>query len=125
MDKTWRVVKIISDYEIVINGGSEDNLKKGDKLEIFVEGEEMIDPISKESLGTLDGIKAYISIVDLFEKMSICKNIVTKISNIAVSLANFETQRSERLKVDPTQISGPIDEYDKIIRIGDLVRKSR
>lgn len=124
MDKIWQVVKIINDYKIVINGGSNDLLKKGDELEIFIKGEELIDPITHENLGTLDEIKAYIVIDDLFEKMSICRNAKNKPSPLFFS-PQLSNQTPDRLKVDPTQISGPTNKNDEIIRIEDLVRKAR
>lgn len=123
-EKTWKVVKIISDYEIVINGGKKDLLSRGNKLEIFVPGERLEDPETGEFLGVIDRIKAYIKVEDVFENMSVCKNAENKVTNV-LSAWYMQTGESNRLNVDPNQISGPIAEYDKTIRIGDLVRKSR
>lgn len=124
IDKTWKVVKIISDYEIVINGGKKDSLTRGSKLEIFVPGERLEDPETGEFLGVIDHIKAYIKIEDVFDSMSICKNAENKVTNV-LSAWYEQTGESNRLNVDPTQITGPIADYDKTIRIGDLVRISR
>lgn len=52
------VVKVIDDYKIVINRGSADGVKPGDKfLVYYVEPEELTDPESGESLGHLEIVR--------------------------------------------------------------------
>src|SRR5690625_401841 len=123
MVKTYRVVKIISDYLLVINAGKND-VKKGDEIEIFVPGENVIDEETGESLGTLDKIKASIEVTNVYEKMSVCKNAETKTIDLPSLMAfGFTREETKRLNVDPEQISGGLD-YENKITIGDLVRKS-
>ncbi|WP_132995779.1 hypothetical protein [Sporanaerobacter acetigenes] len=124
MNKVWKVIKIIDDYRIVINGGKNDLLKREDELEVFVEGENVIDPDTKESLGTLDIIKARLVVVDAFDRMAVCKNAETYMQNALNPLSQFQIYKHDRLKVDPAEITGPVSNIDKTIRIGDLVRKA-
>ncbi len=123
MSDIWKVIKIIDDYRIVINGGKNDSLQREDELEIFIKGEEVRDPETNEPLGTLDKIKARLVVVDLFDQMAVCKSAETFMHDMLNPIANFQTYKTSRLKVDPKQISGPTKEYDDIIRIGDLVRR--
>ena len=59
MDKEYyRVIEIIDEYSILINYGSLNGASKGDEVRIIAIGPEVIDPISKSSLGTLDKVKA-------------------------------------------------------------------
>lgn len=124
----FKVVKIVSDHEIVINAGSEDFISKGQDLEIFTPGEEVIDPETKESLGTLDNIKATVEVVNLYPKMCLCMNIQyekkkSPFDSLPI-LQNNEKKVIKRLNIDSTEISGGLDKEDSKIRIGDLVRKS-
>ena len=124
MRRTFKVIKIINEYNIVINAGSEQGLSRHDQLEIFVPGEEVLDPDTNESLGTLDFIKAYISVKDLFPKMAICENSETRSNNLLSFMDNFTVEETDRLNVETTEISGGLSGSRKI-QIGDLVRKSK
>ena len=130
MDRTYKVVKvakIIDPYTVVINAGRDTYTSPlpsvDDVWEIYSEGQEILDPETKESLGTLDFVKARIRVITVLPMMSICKNadIVTKTINLSGVL---ETSSRERLNVDNEQISGGFENVDKKVRIGDLVRKS-
>lgn len=100
-----------------------DGLSLSTKLEIFVPGSPISDPDTGEELGTLDLIKARLSIRHLSEKMCVCTNAssASSISDIAKSLALF-SGKPKRLNVDPTEISGGYPDADTTIKIGDLVR---
>ncbi len=45
--ETFKVVKIINEYSIVINAGSEQSLQLNDELEIFTPGKPVFDPRNK------------------------------------------------------------------------------
>jgi hypothetical protein len=52
------VVKVIDDYLVVINRGSDHGIKKGDAfLVYFVEGDELHDPNTGEALGHLEIVR--------------------------------------------------------------------
>jgi len=65
----------------------------------------------------------------VYEKMSVCKSDefsyvdTTAITNIAMLLATGRKER-KALKVEPTEITGGLEDFDRTVRIGDLVRKS-
>ncbi|MDS1004986.1 hypothetical protein P9J83_15990 [Clostridium sporogenes] len=129
MDKNiFKVVKIVSDSEIVVNAGSEDSIKKGQELEIFTQGEEIFDPETKESLGTLDTVKATIEVVTVYPKMCLCMDIEYERSpSLLTAVGMMQGQKvkvAKRLNVDSTQISGGLNNDDQKIHIGDLVRES-
>ncbi len=80
-------------------------------------------PETNEKLGTLDLIKAYIEVTNVFEKMSICKNTNTIQKNFFDTIGNLTKTERLRLNVDSSQISNDFSDFDSQIRIGDLVRK--
>ena len=118
----FKVIKIISDKRIVINAGKNE-VQTGDILRVIEKNsEEIVDPDTNEVLGTLDYIKATITVEYVYEHMSICKNYETKTVN---ALDPFETLRQREvtspLNVNLSQISGGYNIDNKLIEIGDLV----
>lgn len=123
MEEIYKVVKIIDSENIVINAGKDNYIKKGDKFEIFVVGEEIKD-LDGKNLGTLDTIKDTVTVVTVLPKMCICQKLL-KVTIPALS-AFAKTQLTPRdesitLNVDESQITGGFTE-DLTIRIGDLAR---
>lgn len=126
LSQQWKIVKIIDDYTVVINGGKNDDLANDDELIIFSPGEKVIDPDTGLSLGTLDSIKANIYIENALDLMSVCKSseLVTTIEPLVKFENPFSSKEVEKLmplNVDPKQITGGLN-TSKIV-IGDLVRK--
>lgn len=120
----YKVIKIISDSEILINAGANEKLEKGANLDIFIVGEEIFDPDSNDSLGTLDTVKATVEVDTVYPKMALCKNIEYTTRNMFAALSNsIDVKKVKRLNVDSTEISGGLSN-DLTIRIGDSVRKS-
>ena len=118
----FKVIKIISDKRIVINAGKNE-VQIGDILRVIEKNsEEIVDPDTNEVLGTLDYIKATITVEYVYEHMSICKNYETKTVN---ALDPFETLRQREvtspLNVNLSQITGGYNIDNKLIEIGDLV----
>ena len=118
----FKVIKIISDKRIVINAGKNE-VQTGDILRVIEKNsEERVDPDTNEVLGTLDYIKATITVEYVYEHMSICKNYETKTVN---ALDPFETLRQREvtspLNVNLSQITGGYNIVNKLIEIGDLV----
>ena len=118
----FKVIKIISDKRIVINAGKNE-VQTGDILRVIEKiSEEIVDPDTNEVLGTLDYIKATITVEYVYEHMSICKNYETKTVN---ALDPFETLRQREvtspLNVNLSQITGGYNIDNKLIEIGDLV----
>lgn len=123
MNKTFRIVKIIDLYKVVVNAGEQDVDYKT-VLEIFESGEEVIDPETNKSLGILDYIKARLKITAIFPKMCVCENFQrdTPVDKALSTFSSAFTIKSD-LNVDSEEISGGYDESDKKIKVGDKVRK--
>lgn len=51
---TGRVVKVIDEYRLVINKGSDDGVTVNNQFLIYHLGEELFDPETKQSLGVLE-----------------------------------------------------------------------
>jgi curli biogenesis system outer membrane secretion channel CsgG len=70
-----RVVKVLEDGRIVINGGSNQDLAKGTRIKIFREHEVFIDPETGESLGAERSQIGVIEITETREKYSYARVI--------------------------------------------------
>ncbi|PYZ94916.1 hypothetical protein CR194_05175 [Salipaludibacillus keqinensis] len=73
MRDEFKVIKILEQDSIVINGGLNNGLTFGQEVEIFVPGDEIIDIDSEEVLGTLDFIKERLELTEVYEKFSVCE----------------------------------------------------
>lgn len=124
MRDVFRIVRIIDENNVVINAGKNQFLDDGDILEVFVIGDEIIDPETNESLGTLDIIKAKLEIKNLYDSMSLCCNAKTSTTNALDSASMFLRSTRLSLNVDMTQAQKLSTKSDKVIRIGDSVRKA-
>ena len=105
----YRVIKIISNFEIIVNIGANKGIKQGYILTIRGKDEEIIDPFSHESLGYLPVIKAQVKVDTVYEKMCICKP--TQVFKFEVARLNVEMPFQDN------------NEEDHVIRIGDFVVK--
>ena len=124
MTRKYKIAKIIDEYQVVVNAGSNDLIHDDDCLEVYQPGQEVTDPDTGESLGTLDFVKAKLRVVNVFPKMCVCENRETEqksfFSNISPGLFFEETLP---MNVQTTDISGGYEGIDKKIKVGDLVRK--
>ena len=124
MTRKYKIAKIIDEYQVVVNAGSNDLIHDDDCLEVYQPGQEVTDPDTGESLGTLDFVKAKLRVVNVFPKMCVCENRETEqksfSSNISQGLFFEETLP---MNVQTTDISGGYEGIDKKIKVGDLVRK--
>ena len=117
-----RIVKIISDKSIILNVGSDDDVKVGDIFKIISPTTtEVIDPFTKKSLGMLEYVKATVAVTFVYEKMCVCQN--SKSASIVDSLSYLTSIQRKPLNVDTTQISGGFEENSEKIQIGDVAVK--
>lgn len=120
---SFKVIKIIDEDRIVINGGSDDLIKKGDKLEIYIEGEDLIDD-EGINYGKLNFVKAEIEALQVEERISICANTEHEVSGIMQIGIGMQRKYRKSLNVATEEISGAGDiDDDYTIRTGDKVRK--
>lgn len=120
--KKFKVVRILDEYRIIVNAGTRDGVSS-DTTYFNITGaiDEIYDPDTQEFLGSIDGTKATVYPVDIFEKMSICRAQRTFApTNLSPTLRMLEQSlmgKPEKLPVDKSQISNP-EAYTPIV-IGD------
>ena len=73
-----KVAKIIDDYQFVMNKGSSDGIVAGHKYLVFRYGDEIKDPDTNETLGTLEVVLGRAEVIHTQDKISTLKSIETK-----------------------------------------------
>lgn len=69
------VVKVIDEYTVVINKGSDHNVSKEDQfLVYYIDPEELTDPETGESLGNLEVVRGTGSVIHVQPKLSTIKS---------------------------------------------------
>lgn len=64
------VAKIINSEKIVINRGRNDGIEPGQRFQLYEDGEDIIDPETKESLGCIEIIKGTGKAIHVQDKMT-------------------------------------------------------
>lgn len=125
----FRVVRILDEFSVVIDGGYNQEIKRGDIFQIFVPGEEIHDPENPNIvIGTLDTVKATIIATQISPSVTICKNaeqksgLTLKISPEWQNILSALSATTRPMHVDPTQIQSASFSTEPI-KIGDKVRK--
>lgn len=99
---TGKVIRILSDTEIIINIGINKEAKIGQKFKIYEPGEEIIDSETNKSLGILDYIKGTVEITEIHDEFSVAQKIVQeeRIKNRGYNpLSSFNNTKTETVNV--------------------------
>lgn len=126
-----RVAKILNEFQLVLNVGSKQGAKTGMRFVIYEEGDEIKDPETGESLGTLEIVKGEIKLSHVQETISIAQSKETKkeasstvlsarLAEITPSLKSRLESEHEKLPVSRGDISGVHSVGP--IKVGDRVR---
>lgn len=135
----FRVIKIISEFEIVINGGENSYVSEGDQFEVYVEGNEIIDPFTNENLGTLDFIKDTLTATYVSSNFAVLKKVDVVIEKEPSQIERAFTMNflqsktttrkiTTRLNVFEDEITGYGIDADQMIpeiKVGDYVREKK
>lgn len=69
-----KVAKILGNNEVVINRGRGDGVRQGMLFELFAaEGEEVWDPDTGETLGTVEDVKARAEVTEVKDRLSVAR----------------------------------------------------
>ena len=139
-----KVAKILGNNEIVVNRGRQEGVRAGMLFEIFApEGEEVWDPDTGETLGTVEDVKARAEVTEVKDRLSVARLQNTAASpfgavNIGEMQENlqrmFGQMFGEDVRIqgfgagtgdDPdleSMVGGPLEDLSKV-QVGDAVRE--
>ncbi|MDX9753957.1 MAG: FlgT C-terminal domain-containing protein [bacterium] len=128
-----KIIRILDDQRLLINLGLDHGVKQGQHFFIYDPGEEITDPETGVSLGTLELVKAEVEVVHVQEKISFVMPL-PKASEASKTVLSATLQQitpsgkpgmdstRERFLVNPAQISSGMRTTP--ISIGDAVRSA-
>lgn len=117
----YKVIEILNSKELMINYGSSQGAKKGREIRISIKGEPVIDPDTKEQIGTLDIIKGELEIYQTFPNFSICRNIQYKDRNLLASPFLRSETFYTNLNVESQDMTHRLPANVPPIKVGDKV----
>lgn len=118
----YKVVKIISPYQVVINAGAESNIKQGQRFLIYSIGDMVIDSDTGEELEQVEIVKGTGKIIHLQNKIATIESDmkedtpVTVRHNSGPAYMRHLIGDTEETKI--TRVDLPFEE----VQIGDFVR---
>ena len=139
-----KVAKILGDNEIVINRGRNEGVRPGMVFEVFApEGEEVWDPDTGETLGTVEDVKAHAEVTEVKDRLAVARLQNTRAPFGAMNLGEMQEnlQRifgqmfGEDVRIqgfgtpssgdDPdleSMFGGPLEDLSKV-QVGDAVKE--
>ena len=122
------VASILNTRELVINIGSEQNVKIGMKFKVLENNYEIPDPITHEILGNIEREKIRVKVVEVKEKLAIARTYETyETSNLVISGSFLDAISGSSTKVKTLRASDsqapydPLDEKGSFVKVGDKV----
>jgi hypothetical protein len=139
-----KVAKILGNSEIVINRGSAQGVRPGMLFEVFApEGEEVWDPDTGETLGTVEDVKAKAEVTEVKERLAVARiqhmqetpfgavDIGEMQENLQrmfgqmfgddVQVRGFGTTQGDDQDLE-SMLGGPLQDLSKV-QVGDAVRE--
>jgi hypothetical protein len=136
-----KVAKILGNNEIVINRGRNEGVRQGMLFEVFApEGEEVWDPDTGETLGTVEDVKAHAEVTEVKVRLAVARLLNTKappgVMNLGEMQENlqriFGQMFGDDVRIqgfssgeDPdleSMFGGPLEDLSKV-QVGDAVRE--
>lgn len=139
-----KVAKILGNREIVINRGRLDSVRQGMVFEIFAsEGEEVWDPDTGETLGTVEDIKAKAEITEVKDRLAVARlvsaespfgaagmgdmqenlqRIFSQMFGEGVQVQGFGATGDDEADDLESMIGGPLEDLSKV-QVGDAARQ--
>jgi hypothetical protein len=122
-----KVAAIKDEYTIIINKGSENGVEEDMRFMIYEEGEEIIDPDTKNSLGKLEYLKAKVKVKYASDKFAWAETYQTYMVNSwnAINTALLGIgNKQERIKLPLEEMANePNQMLNRFVKVGDPVRQ--
>jgi hypothetical protein len=119
MNKIFKVIKVINNMKIVINGGISDELKSSMRFLVYENGEDLIDPDTGDNLGSLEIIKGKAKINHIQDR-------ITTLEPIEINIPSRRIIRKTGIMLGFGQVEETGDEWEQKpfenVKEGDLVK---
>jgi len=129
---TGKVAVILTARELVINRGSDDGVEVGMRFVVLnSKGREILDPDTKQVLGSVDLPKTFVKIISVEPKLAVARTFrefVTPavrgpLDAFAGLAGRPEHRELETLKTDEKRLKDELDESESYVKTGDPVER--
>lgn len=124
-----KVIKLLGPKEVLLGAGLEQGVKLGQTFEIYEIGDEVFDPETKASLGTLEIIKGHVDVVHVQPKFCTARAATHTIQKkrYVSPLDSMFLDRVEHYEVEVddgfrTGVKESFYDSRKYVKVGDLAR---
>lgn len=119
---TIKVAHVANAFQVVINAGASDGIKKGQRFQIYSVGEEIFDPDGSESLGSLEIIKGIGRVIHVQEKIATLESEMTETGSKVIRKSSSAFFRAIGEGWTEEKVLPPVPAGFKNPTTGDLVR---
>lgn len=130
----YKILKILDKYRVVADIPANSGVRKGDEYIVYSKGDEVRDPNTNELIDHVEDVKATLKVIHVQKKFSILESndIETYteenplFSSLSATARLFGPRVRKVLKPLPVEeVKRELEKEDnKLIRIGDLVKKN-
>lgn len=113
--KIFYVAQVIDKTTVVVNAGKNWGIRIGMHCIIFGEGQEIVDPMTNESLGILELLRGKAVVTQVQEKLCVVKSYKQKIGN---ALSVLSAQFGEHYEGDNLKYAN----FDDNVYVTDIVK---
>lgn len=123
------IIRILSKESVLVNLGLKQGVHKGMTFEIFEPGEEIIDPNTHKSLGSLDYTKVTVEATQVYEQFSVMQSVSRTTETVSKGVMSAFADRTRevthlvthQLPIDENDVKPQLIKNKKVV-VGDPVR---
>ncbi|WP_076642418.1 hypothetical protein [Lactiplantibacillus plantarum] len=121
VESTFYITNILSHSDILMRGGSDKDIQKGDYFYILDEPTKIIDPYTKKILGRTFQYKYMMQVVEVLENVS--RLTTTEKTNLSRRSSENLLNRRKPVRIDPNQdVSDVLSDFSySAIKVGDIL----
>lgn len=121
------VAQILTERELALNKGKQDGVEIGMRFVVLNRrGRDILDPVTGQSLGSVELEKAIVKVVRVYDKLAIARTFRTYENQRKfllpaefLGLSDVRRERVETFRTDERKLRDELSEEESFVKIGD------